>query len=284
MSGIQFDGAILRGSNFSYTNLTGIKFVNTSLENACFINSDVSNACFQRAILRDANFSNANLRGAFLEEAILVGTNLRGADLSGSRVYGVSAWNVNLEGAKQNDLIITPENEPTITVDNLQVAQSIYLMLRNSEIRNVIDVLGKKAVLILGRFNDRKAVLDAIRNELRDRNFLPILFDFDKPTNRNLTETITILGGLARFVIADLSDPHSIPQELQAIVERFIHVPVQPIFSPVSEHPNEYPMFSDLRGYSHVLPIYRYKNQRELFEAFDEHVIKPAEKRLNEMR
>jgi hypothetical protein len=38
-----------------------------------------------------------------------------------------------------------------------------------------------KAVLILGRFTDeRKAVLDALRDELRKRNYLPILFDFDK--------------------------------------------------------------------------------------------------------
>src|SRR5262249_20430287 len=53
----------------------------------------------------------------------------------------------------------------------------------------------------------RKAVLDALRDELRHRNYLPILFDFEKPSNRDITETVSTLAHLARFVIADIS-PH----------------------------------------------------------------------------
>lgn len=49
------------------------------------------------------------------------------------------------------------------------------------KIRNVIDTIASKAVLILGRFTtERKAVLDALRDELRKRDYLSILFDFDK--------------------------------------------------------------------------------------------------------
>ena len=67
-------------------------------------------------------------------------------------------------------------------------------MLHNQKIRDVIDTIGWKAVLILGRFTDeRKAVLDALREELRKRNYLPILFDFEKPSQpRDLTETVTL--------------------------------------------------------------------------------------------
>src|SRR3989442_2430397 len=36
----------------------------------------------------------------------------------------------------QKDLVITPFNEPTITVDNLKIAQFIYLLLNNAEIRD----------------------------------------------------------------------------------------------------------------------------------------------------
>ena len=37
-------------------------------------------------------------------------------------------------------------------------------------------------MLILGRFTEeRKLVLDALREELRQRCYLPILFDFEKP-------------------------------------------------------------------------------------------------------
>ena len=113
-------------------------------------------------------------------------TDLTGADLTGCRIYGVSAWGLKLEGTKQQNLVITPADEPEITVDNIEVAQFIYLMLHNQKIRDVIDTITSKAVLILGRFTDeRKAVLDALREELRKRNYLPILFDFDKPRSRD---------------------------------------------------------------------------------------------------
>ena len=93
---------------------------------------------------------------------MLVDTDLAGADLTSCRVYGVSAWGLKLDGAKQQDLVITREDEPTVTVDNIEVAQFIYLMLHNQKIRDVIDTITPKAVLILGRFTDeRKAVLGA---------------------------------------------------------------------------------------------------------------------------
>ena len=88
-------------------------------------------------------------------------------------------------------LIITPYNEPDIAVDNLEVAQFIYLLLNNEKIRDAIDTVAKKAVLILGRFTqDRKRVLDALRMELRNKGYLPILFDFERPTTKDFTETI----------------------------------------------------------------------------------------------
>jgi hypothetical protein len=47
-------------------------------------------------------------------------------------------------------------------------------------------------VLILGRFTDeRKAVLDALREELRKRNYLPILFDVEKPRSLSTDENNT---------------------------------------------------------------------------------------------
>jgi hypothetical protein len=62
-------------------------------------------------------------------------------------------------------------------------------------------------VLILGRFSDeRKAVLDALRDELRNRGYLPILFDFKPSASLEIAETIKVLAGLARFVIADITE------------------------------------------------------------------------------
>jgi hypothetical protein len=126
-------------------------------------------------------------------------------------------------------LVITRPDEPKITVDNIEVAQFIYLMLNNQKVRDVIDTITSKVVLILGRFTDkRKAVLDALREELRKRDYLPILFDFEVPERRNITEIVTLLARMARFIIADLTDPSSIPQELQAIIPS-VRVPVQPL-------------------------------------------------------
>jgi hypothetical protein len=109
-------------------------------------------------------------------------------------------WDVNLLGAQQENLIITREEEATITVDNLEIAQFIYLLLNNKKIRDVIDTITSKVVLILGRFTpERKAVLDDVREELRKRDYLPVLFDFDKSTSRNMTETVSTLAHMARF-------------------------------------------------------------------------------------
>jgi hypothetical protein len=77
-------------------------------------------------------------------------------------------------------------------------------LLNNQKVRDVIDTITSKAVLILGRFTaDRKTVLDALREELRKRNYLPVLFDFAVPATRDITETVSLLARMARFIIAD---------------------------------------------------------------------------------
>ncbi len=73
--------------------------------------------------------------------------------------------------------------------------------------------------MILGRFSaERKIILDNIRSKLRDCGYVPIMFDFEKATSRDFTETIKILAGLSKFVIVDITNPKSSPLELQAIV------------------------------------------------------------------
>ena len=64
-------------------------------------------------------------------------------------------------------------------------------------------------------------VLDALREALRGHGLVPMLFDFEEPSGRDITETMSTLAHLARFVIADLTDPRSIPQELKAVVRHF---------------------------------------------------------------
>jgi hypothetical protein len=238
--------------------------------------ADLSGADLFDADLSHANLSRANLSDANIEGSVLVETNLTGATLTRCSIYGISAWNVTLEGATQDNLIITRSYEPTITVDNLKVAQFIYLLLNNKEIREAIDTIAKKAVLILGRFTpERKAVLDALREALRTHGYLPILFDFDKPSSQDLTETVSTLAHLSRFIIADLTEPSSIPKELEAIVPT-LAVPVQPLLEG-STRP--YAMFKDYWKYQWVLEVYRYDGLEELLASLKERVIEPAEQK-----
>ena len=62
-------------------------------------------------------------------------------------------------------------------------------------------------------------MVNALREELRKRNYLPILFDFKLSARQNITETVTLLARMARFIIADLTDPSSIPKELEATLK-----------------------------------------------------------------
>jgi len=137
-------------------------------------------------------------------------------------------------------------------------------------------------VLILGRFTpERKAILDAIRDELRHRDYLPVLFDFEKPANRDLTETISTLAHMARFIIADITDAKSIPQELQRIVPDLPSVPVQPLLHTSA---TEYAMFEHFNRYPWVLEEFKYDDVNDVLNSLKTKVIDPAEAKAEELR
>jgi hypothetical protein len=71
-------------------------------------------------------------------------------------------------------------------------------------------------------------VLDGLREGLRNFDLLPIVFDFDRPTDKDYTETVQTLAGMSMFVIADLTSPKSTPLELEATVKQF-KIPYIPI-------------------------------------------------------
>ena len=100
-------------------------------------------------------------------------------------------------------------------------------------------------MLILGRFTPkRKAVLDAIREALREHGYVPIVFDFERPTNRDFTETIMTLAGMCLFIIADITNPKSSPLELQATIPNYM-VPFVPI---IQQGEEPFAMLNDLLG------------------------------------
>ena len=264
----------------SNANLTSARLWRADLTAAKLTGADLSAANLTMAMLRETDFTGANLYEAILNYAILVDTNLRQANLTGCSVCGLSAWNVHLEGANQADLVITLPSEPTIMVDTLDVAQFVYLLLNNKQIHEVVTSITSNIVLILGRFTpERKPFLEAIRDELRERQYTPMLFNFVKPLSRDFSESLRTLSRMARFIIADLSLHKSISQELRAILPGTV-VSVQPLLNGTRRL---YTMFPDFKQYSYVLPGYRYNGLADLQATLGEKVIKPAEEEAKEL-
>jgi hypothetical protein len=268
--------ANLSGADLGEATIRGTEFIDADLSWANPSGTDLTGAKFIRAKL-----SGANLRGAILVHATLVDTDLPDADLTGCRIYGISAWNVKLDGAKQGNLIFTPEGEPEAMVDDLEVAQFFYLLLKREKIRNVIDTVTRRGVLILGRFEDGGlALLQAVAAWLRkpeNGGYLPLLFDFPRPDSKTYTETIRTMVGLARFVIVELSGP-SVPQEITASVDLY-QIPFVPI---LEENRKEWSMFQEFLVKERVLEIVRFTDQDHLLELLAKEVIAPAERLVEE--
>jgi hypothetical protein len=135
-------------------------------------------------------------------------------------------------------------------------------------------------VLILGRFSeDRKPILDAILDELRNHDYLPIMFDFDPTTNQTIIETVKTLAGLSRFVIADITDARRVPHELLIIDTHCRTVAVRLI---KKRGEPEYGML-DFRN-SPWFVKGRYENAEELIASIKENVIGPAKEKVKELR
>lgn len=290
LQGADLDQVDLSGANMHKTDLEEASLRGSNLDSlrawhSSFTDADLTDATLRGSSLEWCDLSGARLTGADLEganltSAHLVQTDLRNAKLTSARVFGVSAWGVQLDGAEQLALEVAKSGEPSVTVDDLEMAQFIYHLLNDAEAQRVFESVTSKGVLILGRFTpERKAVLDRIRVKLRNLGYLPLLFDFDVPADRDVTETVTLLARLARFIIADLTDPASIPKELEAIVPDVV-VPVIPL---IQGNDRPYSMFRDYWKYDWVLDVHRYQSPDSLIRSFKSKVVAPAERKLTEI-
>ncbi|WP_206753655.1 pentapeptide repeat-containing protein [Coleofasciculus sp. FACHB-129] len=287
LSGALLDGTDLNGALLSAANLSKAKFNKTNLKGAVLSGSNLSNseiseanfsgadlrwANLRRAVVSVADFRKTDLRWANLSEAQVVRTNLEGANLEECSIYGISTLGLKLKGAKQLSLVITTFGEPAIAVDNLEVAEFLSRLLNTQKIPDFNNTISSKVILVLGRCTqERKPILDA----LRKYNYLPVVIDCETSTSKDLTETISTLAQISRFIIADLTDPRSIPQELHAIIPNLQSVPVQPLLHTSAQ--KEYAMFEDFQRYPWVLETYWYNAFEEAIASFKNKVIVPAE-------
>jgi Pentapeptide repeats (8 copies) len=269
----------MRGVDLYGADLSEAKLHGAILRQVNLCDANLSRANLRKVDFEDATLINADLRGAELNGATLVRTNLEKANLTGCSIYGISVWNVQLIDTNQLNLIITDEGEPTITVDNLEIAQFIYLLLEHKKIREVLNSVMERGVLLLGRFgNGGLELLQSVAEKLRDEKYLPMIFDFDRPDSRNYTETVKTLVGLSRFVIVDLSGP-SVPQEPYSTIPHF-KIPFVPI---IEKRRRIYSMFPDLLEYPWVLkPVVEFENKEHSRDLLLPSVIKPAEEKFKE--
>ena len=290
LSGVNFAGRTLSGASFWRSNLSGANLRETDCTMVEFAEANLSGANLSLSNLdttefRDANLSHADLHDSFLGNSSFVRANVEGANFNKCVVYGISAWDLIGTPKNQKDLVITPDSESLITVDDLEVAQFVYLISNNKKIRNFMNSFTEKNVLILGRFTppERKIVLDGLREKLRHFDFIPIVFDFDAPQGKDYTETVQTLAGLSMFVIADVTNPKSTPLELEAVVKQF-KIPYLPIIDiSVDQYP--FSMIRDLQVNFHwVLQTVGYQSKEELYKNLKLAIIDPALKKHAELR
>ncbi|BAC90833.1 pentapeptide repeat-containing protein [Gloeobacter violaceus] len=274
MSGADLRGADLGGANLSEADLGGANLGGANLKGA-----DLGGANLERTSLRGAD-----LRGADLRRTRLTGCSLEGAVLEGCQVYGTAAWDAKIdESTDQRNLVITDVGQPAVSVDNLKIARFLHLLIDNAEIRDAIDAITFKAVLILGRFSpERKPVLDALREALRERDHLPVVFDLATTQNQAATETVRILAGLARFVIADLADGRSVPAELHSIVPDMDSL----AFVLIAEEGSR--VHGQIEGLMHrsnvVEAVFEYGSPEHLLASLGEGGVVPAEAKSEQLR
>lgn len=266
LAGASFYKADLSGAQMPKANLTRADLYRVNFTAAQLSGADLSGARLEKATLVAANLTGASLVDADLTECSLSRANVKDADFSGARVFGAGIWDIRGTPKSQNGLIFTRRKDPDATVDNLKVAQFVYLLQANPEIRDVIDTITSKVVLILGRFSkERKPVLDGLREKLRDFDLVPMVFDFAQPKDKDYTETVQTLAGMSMFVIADLTNPKSTPLELEATVKQF-KIPYLPIID-ISVDPRPFAMLVDLQNSFHwVLPTLGYESKEDLLD------------------
>lgn len=312
LAGINLNGADLTGAFLIRANLSGatlhqacLKGANlgqASLFRASLKGAVLSQASFFKADLSEADLSESNLEGANLQEAVLERTNLRSANaananlcfatllkanldhavLDNCAVYGTSLWDVSLAEARQRDLDIMPAQEPVLSVDSLQTAQLVGMLLHHERARYEVFSITLNTVLVIGRFPpDRKPILEAVKEALRRGDYSPLVLDFHLPGSGDKNEIVKTLGRMSRFVVADLTDDRRIAQTLDAVVHFLPSIPIQP----VAEEGREAGVVdSHYFKYRWVLPFWRFKDRADLAGRFGPEVIAPAERKAAEIR
>ena len=244
LADLDLDRLDLRGADLSHAGMWGCNLYGTDLS--------------------DASLEGSDLSWATLCRTRLIRTCVKGASFYGASVYGAAIWDLQGTPSNESYLSIVPDNrwwetdrELFHVEGGLRLAQflsSTYSALANAEpdplLSGMIDALSARVALLLGRFTNKEERLKKIASVLRDNHSTAaLIFDFSQPRSRDLTEALTTWARLCSFIIADLTDPSSVPHELASTVPFLPSVPVFPIIMSEAKH---YAMFEHLSRYPWV--------------------------------
>jgi len=313
LSYLRLDSVLLTAANLTDCNLVGAHLSEADLRKATLFNTNLREARLQDshlegAWLHGANLTLGDLRRTHLREALLSSctlnqARLQGADLRGAYIWGCSYSGIALDGstrqkgirlglsdfdwinsvieAKPGSAFARPE--VSVEIDDLRVADFMSQISEYPErVAGMINAASSKLVLLLGRFRGKqRMVLDDLSSNLSQMGFVPMVFDFTPPENRDVIETVAILAGLSRFVIADLTNPHSVPLETQLVVPT-LAVPFIPI---IRKGEPAFSMFSALKHkYPWVRPLVKYRTNADLIRRLRRNIVPRAIRLAEQLR
>jgi hypothetical protein len=150
-------------------------------------------------------------------------------------------------------------------------------MLDGGGVRHVFDSVTSKLVLLLGSFGPtEKPVLDALRGALQSRGYVAVTFDFERPAARDYAETVAVLAGLSRFVVADFTNAKEVRAEVSQTRQQYRRVPIIPIVAHGARLPDTALDYLDAED---VGLLVQYASVDDLLHKLDASVIEPAESR-----
>ena len=176
-----------------------------------------------------------------------------------------------------------PAQQPVLSVDSLQTAQLVGMLLHHEKARYEVFSITLNTVLVIGRFPpERKPVLTAIKEALRRGDYSPLVLDFHLPGSGDKNEIVKTLGRMSRFVVADLTGDRRIAETLDAVVHFLPSIPIQPIGQ--TGDGAESVADSHYGKYRWVLPLWRFQDPADLAARIGREVIEPAERKAAEIR
>jgi uncharacterized protein YjbI with pentapeptide repeats len=258
LSGVAIHRAFAEGLNLRDAVFEDAHFEEGDFSRANFAGASFRNTKFNKTVLTDANFDGATFVNCNLNRINLAGASFRVKEISETVVYGISAWDLKTsDETKQSRLVIErtyglysdliQEGKVPLMVDDIELAQFVYYLSNHKKMRDALNIMNEKGVLLLGRFKDGGLErLYSIRERLQSKGYMAMIFDFERPDNLSLTETVVTMAGLSKFVVADLSGS-SVTAELQSILGQ--------IKKPILAFGNPSATFPDVADQTKVLTI-----------------------------